>query len=114
MIMSTTSTGRDAEELVAAYLQKQGHKIVAMNWRTRWCEIDIVSKDKKCVYFTEVKYRSSSKWGGGFDYIGPKKLKQMKFAAEFWLADNNWKKEALLQAAEVNSECQIKVVELVV
>ncbi len=110
--MSTTKTGREAESLVAEWLKKQGHKIVSMNWRTRWCEIDIVSKHKNCIYFTEVKYRSSSDWGSGLDYITPKKLKQMHFAAEFWLTENNWTKDSLLQAAEVDTEGQINLVEL--
>ncbi len=110
--MSTTSAGREAEGLVAQYLGKQGHKIVSLNWRTRWCEIDIVSKDRNCIYFTEVKYRSSSDWGYGLDYITPKKLKQMHFAAEFWLTENKWTKDSLLQAAEVDTKGQINLVEL--
>jgi uncharacterized protein (TIGR00252 family) len=110
--MSTTSEGRRAEELVAEYLRSQKQKIIAMNWRTRWCEIDIVSKDKNCVYFTEVKYRSSDSWGGGLDYITKAKLKQMKFAAEFWLQDNNWTKGALLQGASVDSFDNIEIIEI--
>ncbi len=110
--MSTTSVGREAEDLVASELKTNGHKIVAMNWRTRWCEIDIVSRTRDCVYFTEVKYRSSGDFGSGFDYIGFKKLKQMKFAAESWLVQNNWTKEATLQAAEVDSNFKIKIIEL--
>lgn len=110
--MSTTKTGREAEGLVAEYLKKQGHKIVTLNWRTRWCEIDIVSRYGDCVYFTEVKYRSSPEWGSGLDYITPKKLRQMRFAAEFWLSDNKWQQDSVLQAAEVDSEGAIQLVEL--
>lgn len=110
--MSTTQTGRSAEEQVASLLEKQGHTIVSMNWRNRWCEIDIVSKTKKCVYFMEVKYRSSQDWGDGFSYITPKKLKQMSFAAEFWLHSNNWEKDSLLQAAAVNISNEIEIIEL--
>jgi uncharacterized protein (TIGR00252 family) len=110
--MSTTATGRNAEELVAAHLSLEGHSIIAMNWRTRWCEIDIVSTKKKTVYFTEVKFRSSGIWGGGFDYITPRKLKQMKFAAEFWLTDNKWKGPAALLAAEVTLSGDITIVEI--
>ena len=110
--MSTTDDGKKAEKLVSRELQKVGHRIVFMNWRTRWCEIDIVSKNKNCVYFTEVKYRGSDKWGGGFDYITPKKLKQMNFAAELWLNENNWSKECVLQVAEVNAANEVKVIEL--
>lgn len=111
-VLSSTSTGREAEEAVAKHLESIGHKIVALNWRTRWCEIDIVSKDKKCVYFTEVKYRGSDAWGGGFEYIGAKKQKQMRFAAEFWLHENGWKKESQLQAAEVNINGEINLVSI--
>lgn len=38
------------------------------------------------MYFVEVKYRSSTKQGMGLEYITNKKLAQMHFAAELWLA----------------------------
>ena len=110
--MSTTSTGREAESLVASALTGEGHKIVAMNWRTRWCEIDIISTHRRIVYFTEVKYRSSNKWGGGFDYVSGKKLEQMQFAAEMWIATNQWSGEVQLKAAEVDQQGNITFVDL--
>ena len=110
--MSTTSTGREAERKVAELLESEGHKIIKLNWRTRWCEIDIVSVKQKTVYFTEVKYRSSQDWGGGLEYITPKKLKQIKFSAEFWLHENKWKGDALLQGAEVDETFVINIVEI--
>lgn len=108
--MSTTLLGKDAEQKVADYLHARKHKILAMNWRTRWCEIDIISTKDKVVYFTEVKYRSAQHWGEGLDYITPQKLKQMHFAAELWLVENKWRGEALLQAAEVNSQAEINCI----
>lgn len=110
--MSTTEEGRNAEKYVSEYLTALKHKIVSLNWRTRWCEIDIVSTKKNCVYFTEVKYRSNNNWGGGLDYITPQKQKQMKFSAEFWLHSNNWKGEAFLLAAEVDKSGKINLIEL--
>jgi ribonuclease HII len=110
--MSTTDSGRKAELLVAESLRRQKHKIVSMNWRTKWCEIDIISKTKDCVYFTEVKYRSSDAWGDGFSYITQAKLKQMRFAAEMWISENNWVNDALLQAASVNSLDEIEITEI--
>ncbi len=100
--MSTTETGRKAEAAVAAHLQKQGHKILEQNWRTRWCEIDIVSQKDNTVYFTEVKYRASDRQGDGLDYITPKKQQQMAFAAEFWVASHNWQGEYTLAASAVS------------
>lgn len=110
--MSTTSVGRNAEEHVAAMLRNKGHSILSKNWRNRWCEIDIISSYKNTVYFTEVKYRASSVWGSGLEYISSKKLRQMHFAAEFWIAENKWRYDACLLAAEVNAEGMITLVEL--
>ncbi len=110
--MSSTDIGKHAEQLVADELKSQGHKIVQMNWRTRWCEIDIVSKTKTSVYFTEVKYRGSDTWGSGFSYITPAKLKQMKFSAELWLNSNKWEGDCVLQAASVDSQFKIDIVEI--
>ena len=83
---SSTAIGRQAESAAAEYLESQGYKVVATNWRTRWCEIDIVAVKNSITYFVESKYRASSNWGSGLDYITPTKLRQMHFAAQFWAA----------------------------
>ena len=100
--MTTTETGRKAEAVAAAFLQAKGCDILAQNWRTRWCEIDVVAKRGRVVYFCEVKYRRHGRQGRGIDYITPKKLQQMSFAAEFWLAKQAWDGECQLCAIEVS------------
>lgn len=99
--VSTTEVGRRAEVAVADYLRQRGYKILEQNWRTRWCEVDIVAQKGKAVYFVEVKYRKTELQGDGLEYITPKKLEQMAFAAEFWVAQNNWSGEYTLAAASV-------------
>ncbi len=84
--MNTTAIGRAAEEAAAKYLEGLGYTVAERNWRTRWCEIDLIMQKASVVYFVEVKYRSSDKWGSGIEYITPRKLQQMRFAAEFWIA----------------------------
>lgn len=84
--MSTTAIGRAAEDAAAQYLQDKDYHIVAKNWRTRWCEIDIVAIKSDITYFIESKYRGRDSWGSGLDYITPRKLQQMHFAAQFWAA----------------------------
>lgn len=81
----TTKAVGDASENVAAdELKRRGHRILERNWRTRWCEIDIVSMLDDRLYFTEVKHRRNSVGGDGFAAITSTKLKQMKFAAELY------------------------------
>ncbi len=100
--MTNYATGHLAEKHVADYLQKQGYKILATNWRTRYCEIDIVAQKHKTVHFIEVKYRRSGTQGTGLEYVTESKLKRMRFAAEFWVAEHNWRGEYALGAVEVS------------
>jgi uncharacterized protein (TIGR00252 family) len=109
--MKTTFIGQNAESSVAVFLEKSGFKILGQNWRTKVCEIDLIAKKDAVVYFVEVKYRSNEKQGGGLDYITPKKLQQVRFAATIWNQQNNWEGDYRLLAAAV-SEDSIKIIEL--
>ena len=87
--------GDFAEEKVAEFLQSEKHEILARNWRTKFCEIDIVSCKGKVFYFTEVKYRKTADFGGGAAAISNGKIEQMKFAAEFFAHQNKLENAAL-------------------
>ncbi|HSW75300.1 MAG TPA: YraN family protein [Candidatus Saccharimonadales bacterium] len=100
--MTTTEVGRKAEAVAATFLTAKGCEIVAQNWRTRMCEIDIVATRDAIVYFCEVKYRVHNKQGAGLDYITPKKLRQMQFAAESWVHMHGWRGDYQLCAIEVS------------
>ena len=81
---TTKQIGDHAEEIVAKHLKKHGHKILERNWKTKVCEIDVVSQKGDTIYFTEVKYRKNATAGGGVAAVTSKKLKQMKFAAKLY------------------------------
>jgi ribonuclease HII len=99
--MTNFAHGREAEAAAAEYLEGLGYKIRVQNWRTRQCEIDIVAEKDKTIYCVEVKYRQNTAQGSGLDYITPKKLQQMYFAAEVWAAKNHWQNDICLAAIEV-------------
>ena len=84
--MTTRQIGDKGEQAAADWLTARGHEIVAQNWRTRYCEIDIVSVKGEVLYFTEVKYRKNDDFGDGLAAITAKKQRQMRFAAELFLA----------------------------
>ena len=84
--MTTRQIGDKGEQAVADWLAADGHEIIARNWRTRYCEIDIVSVKGEVLYFTEVKYRKNDDFGDGLAAITAKKQRQMRFAAELFLA----------------------------
>ena len=84
--MTTRQIGDKGEQVAADWLAANGHEIIARNWRTRYCEIDIVSVKGEALYFTEVKYRKNDDFGDGLAAITAKKQRQMRFAAELFLA----------------------------
>ena len=97
---NTKTKGDRGETAVCDYLVESGHEIVARNWKNKFCEIDVVSRFNGVLCFTEVKYRRA---GAGLDAIDKKKLEKMRFAAEFYLAQNGGG-AAILAAAEVSGD----------
>lgn len=102
--MTNYKVGHDAEKQAAAYLKKQGYKILELNWKTRYCEIDIVANQKKVVWFVEVKYRKTADQGYGYEYVTPKKLQQMQFAAEMWVQQKDYNGEYRLGVISIDGE----------
>ena len=100
--MTNYATGHLAEKYACDYLSKNGYKVVATNWHTRYCEIDIIARRKKIIYFIEVKYRHNTMQGAGLDYVTPTKLRQMRFAAEMWVSENGWAHDYNLGAIELS------------
>jgi uncharacterized protein (TIGR00252 family) len=100
--MTTFTTGRQAEAVAATYLEKLGFTILEQNYRTRWCEIDIVAEKANELYFVEVKYRQNAKQGSGLEYITGSKLNQMMRAAEFWVAERQDSRQYYLAGIEVS------------
>lgn len=106
----STSIGNQAETAAVEYLTREGYEVIDRNWRTRVCEIDVVARKQNVTYFVEVKYRSHGEQGSGLDYITPKKLQQMQFAARCWVQENKWKNAYEISAIEV-SGLEFKVTE---
>lgn len=95
-------SGHDAEKSAAGYLQSIGYQIIELNWKTRYCEIDIVAQKDKTVWLVEVKYRKNTSQGYGYEYVTPKKLQQMHFAAEMWVQNRNWRGDYRLAVVSID------------
>ena len=87
-VVTAKATGNSAEVVAASWLESQGFNIIDRNWKTKYCEIDIIAEQQNTRYFIEVKYRATSSHGGALAAITPKKLEQMKFAAEMHATNN--------------------------
>jgi ribonuclease HII len=85
---TTREVGNASETVAANELVRRGHQVLERNWRTKYCEIDIVSQKGDTLYFTEVKHRRNDRGGDGLAAITPKKLQQMQFAAKLYAHTN--------------------------
>lgn len=78
--------GQSAEARAAAYLEAQGLKCVARNWRCRFGEIDLVMHDGATLVFVEVRLRTRNDYGGAAASVTPAKQKKLLAAARQYLA----------------------------
>ena len=74
------SRGALGERLAERHLAAGGFRVLERNFRTRYGELDVVSRTGDCLVFCEVKTRTS---GGR---CGPAKRRQLRLMAAQWLA----------------------------
>lgn len=89
MAKSNLSLGRQGEELAAAFLSKQGYRILERNYATPIGEIDIVASDKGTVCFIEVKARRCDKFGSPEESVTARKRHQISKAALLFLKERD-------------------------
>ena len=76
--------GVKGEKLAAKYLARHGYKIVAKNYKTPFCEVDIIAKRGDVLSFCEVKTRLSDAYGSPSEAVNRKKQTQYLQAAKFF------------------------------
>jgi len=103
-LITSTDYGQAAEKAIAKYLADQNHTIIAHNFKTKNCEIDLISTQSDQIYFTEVKYRQNPAHGTPIEQITPQKFQQMQYAAnEFLTLHSEYQNyQPILAAASVS------------
>jgi putative endonuclease len=74
-------SGAAAEQLALNYLQEQGLKLLAKNFRTPRGEIDLIMRDNTHLVFVEVRFRQSSALGSAEESITQQKCQRLTAAA---------------------------------
>ena len=87
--MSTTKlTGAWGEALAAEHLRSKGYKIIAVGYRCRFGEIDLVARNRKYLAFVEVKLRKSAAYGQAGEFVDRRKQEKLRTTAELYLAEH--------------------------
>lgn len=74
---SHVNLGKLGEAQAAVHLQKIGYKILQINYRNQFGEIDIIAQDKDVLCFVEVKTRKSLKAGDPLEAIHSVKQRKL-------------------------------------
>ena len=83
--------GKHFEDKAAAYLRKKGYEVTAMNYETKFGELDIVAekKDKHLVVFVEVKARDMFTGMHPFEAVDRGKQRTIIQCAKAYMMENN-------------------------
>ena len=78
-------TGKNYEKIAQKHLEKAGLKTICSNFNCKMGEVDLIMQDKEELAFIEVKYRSSSHYGGSLYAVTQSKQKRIIKAAKAYL-----------------------------
>ncbi len=99
--MNTKKIGDYGEDCAAKYLSKNGYKIVKRNYKTKFCEIDIIAYDGDCLCFVEVKTRNREDYGLACEAVDYKKRQKIIKGALFYTSVNGIDAPVRFDVAEV-------------
>jgi putative endonuclease len=81
----SNATGNLAEQQALAFLQQQGLKRVAQNFRCKGGEIDIIALDQDTLVFIEVRLRQNKSYASAAESITKTKQRRILHAAQVFL-----------------------------
>lgn len=81
-----TGRGTAAEEAAAAFLAARGLELLERNYRCRFGEIDLVLREGRTLVFVEVRFRTSTVFGGAAESITAAKRQKLLRTARHYMA----------------------------
>lgn len=109
---TSKETGFMAECAVAAHIGRNGGKILARNYHSRYGEIDIVADIGGIIAFIEVKYRKNNAFGTPAEAVTASKRRKIIKTAQIYINENGlYDAPARFDVAEVFADGGINIFE---
>ncbi|MCX4187221.1 YraN family protein [Methylophaga sp. OBS4] len=83
--MSAREQGKQVEQQVCRFLQKQGMQLITRNYHSRGGEIDLIMQDRQTLVFIEVRFRKSRTFGSALESVNKIKQSRIIHTAEHYL-----------------------------
>ncbi|MPM99096.1 hypothetical protein SDC9_146286 [bioreactor metagenome] len=87
--MNNKEKGDLGEAIASKYLEDKGINIIALNYRIKTGEIDIISSLDDQIIFVEVKARTNIRYGYPAEAVNYKKIKKILNTANYYILQNN-------------------------
>lgn len=81
--------GAQGEALVGEFLESQGMRVLARNWRCKYGELDIIAEDAGTVVAVEVKTRNGVGYGHPAEAVSRVKLGRINRLITQWCLENS-------------------------
>jgi putative endonuclease len=83
-MMKRSNTGALGEKLAGDFLKKKGYRILEINYRCSYGEIDIVALKGDCLVFVEVRTKSKPDYGSPEESLNFTKKLHLKRCAQYY------------------------------
>ena len=93
--------GSWGESVAAEYLRKKRYSLVAMNYRCRCGEIDLIVSNRKYLVFVEVKLRKSNHFASALEHVDQYKQQRLRITAERFLSEYHTKLQPRFDVIEI-------------
>lgn len=112
--MNKREFGSKGEDLACEYLIKNGYEIIDRNVHfSRFCEIDIIAKQKDTLVFVEVKTRKSNDFGTPLEAITKTKYNNIKTGVFSYINETPVKhKNFRIDVIGITLQPELKIVHL--
>jgi putative endonuclease len=84
-LATASEIGSYGERVAAAFLRRQGYRVLYRNFQTERGEIDLVCRHGKILAFVEVRTRAGTAFGQPAETIDAAKQEALRYAADRYL-----------------------------
>ena len=82
--------GKIGEDLAREFLEEKGYETIEQNYKTKYSEIDLITKKGKDLVFVEVRTKVGESFGSPEDTINKAKLQKVLWNAKTYSAFKKW------------------------
>ncbi|MBI2642030.1 MAG: YraN family protein [Candidatus Wildermuthbacteria bacterium] len=90
--------GKLGEELARKHLRQKGYKILDINYKTRYSEIDFIARKSNTIVFVEVRTKVGEQFGRPEETLRPQKLRKILFNARSFMGFRKLKNPCRIDA----------------